>query len=213
MGKKEVTTVTTHKKTIYLQSTSKVDCAIESPHNLYSDKILGWVDSCQNFPHQVFCSQLKITIFFFCRAVQDDKLEWQNNPPCTSMGFWIFVLCQRGKDRIWKKGRQNFHAVTWQSISWHALLLLHTVHQFQWEDKVHDTDSKYYRARNKRACIDREQNSIFQSGEAQLGKFVFHRIIYSAGATGHHVTRFKFLFSATVSKTGGLSCSWSSSPE
>ena len=167
------------------------------------------MDSCQNFPHQVFCSQLKITIFFFVEQCKMTNLSGRTILPVL---VWVsgYLSCASvGKTEYGKREDKIFMLLPGSQYldMLCCCCTVHTVHQFQWEDKVHNTDSKYYRARNKRACIDREQNSIFQSGEAQLGKFVFHRIIYSAGATGHHVTRFKFLFSATVSKTGGLSCS------
>ena len=67
-------------------------------------KILCKVDCCQNIHYQAFWKCHVITKSC-CRAVQDGRLEVQNDPPCTSMRLCV-PMC--GDERMCRKGKTNF---------------------------------------------------------------------------------------------------------
>ena len=73
------------------------------------------------------------------RAVPDDRLGVQNDPTCTNIGFSVSALPESaclGKTEYGEKGQQNFHAVTWQSISRDAgQSATHSNHHCQKEDQ------------------------------------------------------------------------------
>ena len=61
-------------------------CTIDFRHDLCKLEILGKVERCQNIHHQYFDPTLRITKSC-CRAVLDDRLDLQNEPPFTNIGF------------------------------------------------------------------------------------------------------------------------------
>ena len=109
------------------------------------------------------------------RAVPDDRLGVQNDPTCTNIGFSVSALPESaclGKTEYGEKGQQNFHAVTWQSISRDAeQAVAHSNHQCQWEDQFHDIEQEnkgVAQAESKNPYLNYERGTTFcVIGEAQ----------------------------------------------
>ena len=111
------------------------------------------------------------------------------NHLCTNIGSSISVMSR--EDIIYgEKGQQVFHAVTWQSILSHAeLAAAQSNHQCQWEHLLHIKEQEKNmvpKEESKNPCSNQESEANILCTWWSTN-FVFHVVIYPAGAMCQHV--------------------------
>ena len=144
-----------------------------------------------------------------CRAVPDDRFEVQNNLTCNNIGFSISAFSR--EDRLWRNGTTKF-SCTHLAVDISRCRASCCAEQ---PPVTKEGSVPRSRARKEGLCKGRKQESTFESGawtyiscNRWSTNFVFRRIIYrqeQRADTWPGESKFVFLFSAAVTKTGGWS--------